>query len=334
MTLVVPTASANYAKVKAALKALLGLAILTAWPQPAAAAVTTATQQQSAAAISSATLGQQAVANTTVTTTLRHLNKDNFDQITVSDIENFSFIVLGGNEGDNPIFEEVLKEANEENGPIFALHTGNMVQSGQESQYETVLAQLRKNLQLPVLTALGRHDLSPTSGNGLYRAIFGRPYYSFRLGNTGFYVVDNSTPEAFNDKQCQWLEKELHNGDHLHYRIAVLPTPLYDPRPDGNLGMKPEQAKQLLDILKRGAVSVIIAGGVNGMFTGEWDEIRYIITGGAGGPLAGDTVMGSQYYQYHYLLFEVSTANWHFSMRKIKLPATPSAAPSADKKTP
>ena len=90
-----------------------------------------------------------------------------------------------------------------------------------------------KNLKMPILTALGNHDLDPGThevsqgkndkkfGSFLnsknYQKMFGPTYYSFTLGSAYFIVTDISTEYMANtvaqnkyfDDELNWLESEL-----------------------------------------------------------------------------------------------------------------------------
>ena len=67
--------------------------------------------------------------------------------------------------------------------------------------------QVKENLAIPFLTAIGNHDLKV--GSDKYQEIFGPTYYAFQTGQSHFIVLDTSTEERFDTAERQWLEEEL-----------------------------------------------------------------------------------------------------------------------------
>lgn len=261
--------------------------------------------------------GLPALAQTT-STTLRHLNSDTFNKVDLPSDGEIHFVLIGDNEDNTAVFKEILRRANEEKAPYFAIHLGNMVASGTEANYKKFLDQV-KDFKLPLLTTIGKSDLDADGGNSLYRQIFGRPYFSFQLGDSAFYFIDDSTPEALDEKQMTWIKRALDQGFNHHKRFVFMHTPLFDPRPNGEKGLPPALANKLLEIFKNAQVTLIFSGAIHARYGGYWDGIRYTICGGGGaGPLEGTSPESSF---HNYMVVHVTEQQLSIDVRKITPPA-------------
>lgn len=245
---------------------------------------------------------------------LRHLNSEALKQIKIADPANFSFVMLGDNKGNGPLFAKLLQQVGKESRTSFVFDDGDLVPRGKEKDFKIFLDLLRANLRLPLLTAIGNHD-TLSGGTALYRSIFGPTYYSFRFGKTAFFVVDDATPEAVNETQLQWLAGELRGGAGCEQRFVILHVPLYDPRGGKNNHCLPrETAAKLLEIFKTGKVSRVFAGHIHEYATGDWDGIPFVISGGAGAELAGND---PAHDFHHYLVVEVAGPKVAIQVRKV-----------------
>lgn len=261
---------------------------------------------------------------------LRHLNKTSFELIKVPNQGmDFSFLAFGSNQGTGPVFERVLQDMKKQYDPAFAISMGGMVQSPTEQNFTAFLQEVHKNLKVPLLTTLGATDITTQTGDDqLYRRIFGRPYYSFRIGNNGIFVLDNAKPSGMDDEQFKWLTAELERGSKLAHKIVIMYKPINDPRPGGKDGMEPAQAKRLLDLLHFHQVDLSLAGGIRGYFSGAWGGLRYIISGGAGAPMPQQ---GSLYYRHNYLVVKVTPSSVTVQEQFITRPEDQAAPPAKPK---
>jgi hypothetical protein len=80
-------------------------------------------------------------------------------EIKVTDPANFSFAVFGDNRDSNAVFENLLKLIDHDPDMTFAMGLGDLVSDGEKRRYDYFFNQLRNNLALPLLTALGNHEL-------------------------------------------------------------------------------------------------------------------------------------------------------------------------------
>ena len=133
-------------------------------------------------------------------------NKREISRIKV-DPADFSFAVFGDHKGHEFVFERLLRNVDQDQKLTFAIELGDLVRQGRRWFYRRLLHQVKKNLTLPFLTAIGNHDLYRGSTN--YREIFGPTYYSFQIGQTYFIILDTSARFRFDKAQRQWLEAAL-----------------------------------------------------------------------------------------------------------------------------
>jgi len=214
-------------------------------------------------------------------------NQKELSRITVADPNNYSFAVMGDNKGNRSVFEPLLRDIDRDKEIAFAIDDGDLVDGGTMRHYRRFLNQVQGNLSIPVLAAIGNHDLNHGSAHN-YQEIFGPTYYSFQAGKSYFIVLDATTESGFDKTERQWLEKELQKSQTAKTRFVFMHVPIVDPRggtfhkalPDGD-------QKDLLDLFRRYKVTHLFASHLHGYFSGVWAGVPFTVTGGAGGYLQG-----------------------------------------------
>ena len=206
----------------------------------------------------------------------------NLDKIHIKDPAHFSFAVFGGNRGSRTVFESLLKQVDHDSDIAFAVDLGNTVLKGEKANYQYFINQIKNNLGIPLLTAIGNNELNG-DGRGLYYEIFGPFYYSFKIGWNYFIVLDDVGINGLDHQQMKWLEKELEISKDYDNRIIFLHLPLYDPSENRKHQCLPEKISQnLIELFLKYRVTHIFSSQINGYFEGDWKGIPYTITGGAG----------------------------------------------------
>ncbi len=236
----------------------------------------------------------------------------------IKDGDEFTFVVLGDNKNSISTFGKIIKKINDDPQVGFVINTGDMVFDGSPIKYEFLLKQLRR-LRKPILTTLGNHDVAD-HGLETYTRIFGPMYYSFHVGPAYFIVLNNSNERDIDPYQMEWLKKELKSAQKYEYRFVFFHVPIFDPRVEKQPGhsMKDlKNAKELLEILKNGKVTMIFCGHIHGYFRGDWNGVPYIITGGAGAELVG---LDPTHYFYHYIKVHISKNSVNYELVKVKSP--------------
>lgn len=247
----------------------------------------------------------------------RDWNTANLTEIKVADPNNFSFAVFGDNRNSSTVFENLLKLIDHDPDIAFAISLGDMVQDGEKERYLYFFNQVKRYLGLPLLTALGNHEIRG-KGRQLYREIFGRFYYSFRIGGNYFIVLDDANGKGLTPKEKQWLEDELGKSQDCHIRIAFMHFPLYDPSGEGDHHSLPEKsAEDLAGVFLKHRISHIFASHIHGYFEGQWKGIPYTITGGAGAELERDD---SGHYLFHFLKVHIRNGGVDVEVKHVPSP--------------
>jgi hypothetical protein len=244
---------------------------------------------------------------------LSHLNSESIKQIKVANPDDFSFVFLGDNKGSGAPFEKMLQEVSREKAAAFVFDDGDLVPSGRASEFAYFLDQLRRNLTLPLLAATGNHEVK-NHGATLYCQIFGPTHYAFRIGRTALIVADDAS-EKLTDAEAQWLDGELQSARDCANRLVILHVPPFDPRGGGNHHcLDAGSARRLMEILKRGKATRILTGHIHGYYTGDWEGIPFVISGGGGAKLA-DT--DPRHGFFHYLMVRVRGEKVEAEVRRM-----------------
>ncbi|WP_457552483.1 metallophosphoesterase family protein, partial [Desulfobacula sp.] len=153
----------------------------------------------------------------------------NLKRIEIKDTNAYSFAVFGDNKSSHSAFPELLQKVSRDPSLGFALDLGDLVFDGEMEKYRYVFNQLQKDMKIPLLTAIGNHELHE-KGRGLYYELFGPFYYSFKIGQDFFIVIDNADEKNLDQWQRQWLENELKKASNASHRFVFMHVPLFDPR--------------------------------------------------------------------------------------------------------
>ncbi|NOX32145.1 MAG: metallophosphoesterase [Deltaproteobacteria bacterium] len=241
----------------------------------------------------------------------------NLQNIKNTNYDNYAFAVFGDNKNSHATFPELLREVSADKELSFAIDIGDMVFDGEMEKYRYFFRQVHKNMKIPLLTAIGNHELHE-KGRGLYYDLFGPFYYSFKVGRDYFIVIDDANEKGLDQWQQNWLEKELQKAADYSHRFVFMHVPLFDPRGAGHHHCLPaEVAHPLLDLFKKYKVSHVFASHIHSYYTGDWEGIPYTITGGAGGELVGKN---PDHDFFHYLKVSVKDSEVKISVMPIKTP--------------
>ncbi len=232
--------------------------------------------------------------------------------------EDFTFVVLRDNKNSISTFGRIIKLINKDSKIDFVIDTGDMVFDGSLVKYHFFLKQMKK-LNKPFLPVPGNHDMED-HGMENYIRIFGPLYYSFHVGSFYFIILNNLDEKRVDPYQMKWLEEELAKSQNCRYRFVFMHVPIFDPRVLRQLGhsMKDvKNAKELASILKKYNVTMVFAGHIHGYFEGEWFEVPFIVSGGAGAELMR---LDPNHYFYHFVKVHVSESSVDYELVKLKSP--------------
>jgi hypothetical protein len=242
-------------------------------------------------------------------------NRQNLDRIKVHPVQTLSFAVLGDNRDNPPVFTALLQQLARDPDLAFALEVGDLVGTGTPENFATFQQQVRQNLSLPFLTAIGNHDLDKDRSPELYRRIFGPTSYAFHLKDNYFIVFNDVNPNNLGAGRWRWLEGELKKSQAYQTRLVFLHIPLFDPRGGKEHHCLPEAVgRRLAALFRQYRVTHVFAGHIHSYFTGTWDGIPYTITGGAGAPLYGTD---PEHFFYHYLKVTIKDGKISIQVQRL-----------------
>jgi hypothetical protein len=251
--------------------------------------------------------------NNDLSVSVRDWNKNEISRIKVVDPENFAFAVFGDNKGSSAVFEPLLRKMSCDAGVSFAVDVGDLVKDGKKNQFDRFIDQVQRNSSVPVVTAIGNHDID--SGPGIYQEVFGPTYYTFQVGRGYFIVLEAVAESVFDDPQLKWLENELQKAQNSQTRFVFLHVPLFDPRGKGfDKCLREKDSKSLMGLFKRYNVTHIFASHIHGCFQGTWEGMPYTVTGGGGGGLQGKD---PQHFFYHYVKVNVAGGQASVAVRRV-----------------
>ncbi len=231
----------------------------------------------------------------------------------------FSFAVFGDNQNNREVFDGLVERLNREDID-FALANGDTVFDGQTEKYRAFLDQADR-LEKPLVTAIGNHE-AYSNGRGLYHDAFGPFDYSFRVGDSFFIVFDNTLEGGPGPGQMAWLRSELEKSEGFEHLFVFMHVPLYDTRETGfglEHGMKSRAAARRLNrLLDRYDVTMLFTSHIHQYDRGTWGKTPYIITGGAGGELAGTD---PDHNFFHFIRVDVSPGGAAFEVVRLNTPS-------------
>lgn len=147
------------------------------------------------------------------------------------------------------------------------------------------------------------------------REIFGPTYYSFHVGQGYFIVLDAVTETGFDKAERQWLVKELQRSQASTARFVFMHVPPFDPRGGKFHKCLPEkEQKDLLGLFRRYKVTHLFASHIHGYFSGVWEGVPYMITGGAGASLQGSD---PKHFFHHYVKVHLRNGEANVMVRRI-----------------
>lgn len=233
--------------------------------------------------------------------------------------EGFVFAVCGDSKDSRYVCEGILREL-ERDDAAFTMHLGDGVHAPSLSSYAYLLRQLEL-LRKPLLMVPGESETGGKSGGNLFQEIFGQPYYSFKVGDAYFIILDDSGGEGIDEQQEQWLRDELEKSLACRDRFVFLHYPLFAPEgvPSDAALKDTEAASRLRDLFDQYAVTMAFAAHVTGIYQGTWGLTPYTITGGAGEPIEASD--GTHRY-YNYV--KVTVLSDRVDCEVVKTPGPPS----------
>ncbi|GEM_PF-623643 len=245
----------------------------------------------------------------------------------------FSFAVLGDNRNNQTVFTEILRRIDADPDIRFAVDLGDLVFDGEREKYRFFLEQIG-GFTKPLLVAPGNHDIRE-GGRAVYYDAFGPFYYSFRVGDALFVVLDDADEVGFTPSQWAWAERVVKESGAAH-TFVMFHVPLFDPRHRTDLDWlkavlpgparnwmfhhslaDETRAREYATVFRRWGVTRLYCSHVHGFYRGEWAGVPFTLTGGAGAPLVG---IDPEHDFYHYVKVTVGPGGVREEVVRIPSP--------------
>lgn len=227
-------------------------------------------------------------------------------------MQTVTFAVMGNSSPASPFtgqaekLEYVFRALNREN-PMLVIHTGNIVQGGNDSQgilpkdverqYRNF--QMQRKVLRPILHILAGEKDRYNGSLSLFRQYTGDDfYYSFNYGSAHFILLHIlSRDHRMSPEQMKWLRRDLEiNREHgpifvfSHYPIMAPPQ----------AGTRYAGGDELHKLFKDYPVRAVIGGSTRALYEFDKDGIRYAAAGCFGYTYEDSSWVYSQYYIVSY----------------------------------
>jgi Icc-related predicted phosphoesterase len=245
-------------------------------------------------------------------------------------------------EAANPTVRVALVEAIAEVNPAFICFTGDIVYNGYDTEDWKVWdneTRIWRDTKIPVYPALGNHDLHGDQKIALdnyfqrFRELKNSRYYSIRVANALFLVLDSSM-EELSGPQGEWLMGKLNRvPSDVNFVFVMDHHPPYtsssDAKKFGGGHSARSQEQELARVLEEHQAharfhTVVFSGHVHNYERHEHGGVTYLVTGGGGAhayPIerAPKDPFQSKQINYHYLLVEVDRQQVKVTMNRLDL---------------
>lgn len=232
----------------------------------------------------------------------------------------FTFAVFGDfrpSRRDTPypeVFNRTLEELNII-APSFVISTGDAYYGygGTLQRFKNEIDYFMsrtKTIAVPFFNTIGNHEVTDSTERQKYaKERFGKFYSSMDFGASHFVILNTEEPGkegSISGEQLAWLEKDLEANRDAANIFVFLHRPLFsavDPLLLSGKSFKDKNNRdQLHNLFKRYRVKIVFAGHEHLFSDTVKDNVRYIITGGAGAPLYRSASEGGF---FHYMIIKV-----------------------------
>jgi len=229
-------------------------------------------------------------------------------------------IVYGDSRTNHVIHQDVVDSLMTFN-PDVVFHTGDLVEDGLVYEnwfiFNIITEYMRENTAFyPVA---GNHERESQYYYDNFDLPNNEKWYSVIYENSLFILLNSNLALDDNSEQYAWLRNELSNASGYDYRIVIFHHPIY------NVGLHIPDEKNiepfLVPLFIKYDVDLVISGHDHNYQRFFVDGIYYIITGGGGAPLYGQTTSdtNNQVFKktYHYCLININSDRLTFTTYDI-----------------
>lgn len=212
----------------------------------------------------------------------------------------FTFLVVGDSQPHRPnapqteVFKKLVKRMDTLN-PAFVVHTGDAIYGAwsldgvraQVMDYREAIAPLRAK----VYRTIGNHEIQGQKANqAFFEKELGGLYYSFDHEGSHFIVLNCSIigeERRIAGKQLEWLREDLRKAQTARHKFVFLHMPLYPVDGHGGkcIDSRPAERDALHKLFMLNRVDTVFSGHEHLFDEHPRNGVRYVITGGGGGPL-------------------------------------------------
>lgn len=215
----------------------------------------------------------------------------------------FAFAVISDTQG-NPVVAGTMARMAWAQRPNFVLHPGDLVDTGTNDRQWTheFFASMHPLIsRVPLYPVLGNHERNARNYFDYMALPEPEYYYTFRYGNTDFFMIDSNRKVDPDSEQYQWLDRAL-GESKATWKIVCHHHPPYssDENDYGDLWKSNRstrgdlRVRQLVELYDRHGVDIVWNGHIHS-YERTWplresravnrDGTVYMITGGGGGSL-------------------------------------------------
>jgi hypothetical protein len=232
--------------------------------------------------------------------------------------EDFRFVVMGDNRpwvyADDPITqnEYFLGNIDRSNAAQadFAVLAGDLI-LGYINDTEIIrqewiaYADACKKFQMPYVSVVGNHDVWDKDSQRIWRQRYGAQYFSWNHKGCHFIALSSEIvgqSGRITGRQIRWLKKDLEKARSARRIFVFLHRPLWE-NPEKAEGEGNQWNRDVHPLLAQYEVDSVFAGHMHKYtLSPTRDNVRYVITGGAGAELDPYELAG---HFFHFLTVDV-----------------------------
>jgi predicted phosphodiesterase len=199
--------------------------------------------------------------------------------------------------------------------PDLVVHLGDQIMGGLPGEWNDADSLLRQ-LQPPVVTVAGNHDIFDSRSRSVYEERYGPAFRSFTRHGVHFVILDSELRDEhdklilrIDDKQLDWLDRSLAGSDGVDARVVCLHRPLWSDSGPMAVAESAAWMTHVHPVLVRHGVCAVFAGHVHRyMKFGPVDGVHYYITGASTTTRGDEEALGDF---IHFCMVTVSDQRCH-----------------------
>ncbi|MBU3145093.1 glycosyltransferase [Clostridium sp. CF012] len=242
-----------------------------------------------------------------VSTNIKNIQKLDY----IKGHENISFAVLGNIKSSIDIFDKkIVRGINTDSELDFVISTGNAVIAGDEDKYRILNKSLNK-IKIPTIIGVGDKEIS-NGGNSKFYYHYGPYYFSYNV-NDAFFVFLDTTGITSEEWQKAWLEQQLSTSDKYKYKFVIMNNSPFEI--ENTKSLNSAYCDFLRDTFSKYKVTAVFTSGMEVFDSRKIDNVKYFISGGAGGAL----LLNNENSFYHYVKVIIKNDEVAYSVIKQKM---------------